>query len=294
LKTTFFRKNRQKTGLILYTKIEDRGVSCCVKNYTSTKILDDIKMDRFTSRQIALIAVFAALYYVLSLITPYIPAIGIADIKISLEALIATVFGILMGPYLGCITAFTGATVAWVLPPSGMSPLGVAFIFAPALNALVTGFVYYKKWKYAVITLAVLILAFLLLPPSQPLTEYGYVGGLVVWDKVIALLLIIPTVKFAKYLSSSKKLLPILFFLIGFIGNQADNMWGSMAFAVPVVYNGIYGLDIETVRFLFTVSPLVYPAIRIIQAIIVVIIVIPLLARLKNTGWVWKEETIID
>ena len=126
------------------------------------------------------------------------------------------------------------------------------------------------------------------------MTEYGYVGGLVVWDKVIALLLIIPTVKFAKYFSSSQKLLPILFFLIGFIGNQADNMWGSMAFAVPAVYNGIYGLDIETVRFLFTVSPLVYPAIRIIQAIIVVIIVIPLLARLKNTGWVWKEETIID
>ena len=251
-------------------------------------------MVKFTSRQIALVAIFAALYYILSLITPYVPAIGFADIKISLEALMASVFGILLGPYLGCITAFTGATVSWVLPPSGMSPLGAAFILAPALNALVTGFVYYKKWKYAVITMSALIVAFLLLPPSQPLTEYGYVGGLVVWDKIIALLLIVPTVKFAKYLSSSQKLLPVLFFLLGFIGNQADNMWGSTAFAVPVVYNGIYGLDLETVRFLFTISPLVYPAIRIIQAIIVVIIVIPLLSRLKKTGWVWEEETIID
>lgn len=251
-------------------------------------------MVKLTSRQVALIAVFAALYYVLSLITPYVPAIGFADIKISLEALVASVFGILLGPYLGCLTAFTGAFVAWVLPPGGMSPLGVAFLLAPALNALVTGFVYYKKWKYGFITMLALIVAFMLMPPSQPLIEYGYVGALVVWDKVIALLLIIPTVMFAKRLSSSQKLTPFLFFLLAFIGNQADNMWGSLAFAVPVVYNGIYGLDLETVRFLFTVSPLVYPAIRILQAIVATIIVVPLVSRLRKSGWVWQEETIID
>ena len=251
-------------------------------------------MVKLSSRQIALVAIFAALYYILSLITPFVPAIGFADIKISLEALMASVFGILLGPYLGCLTAFTGATVAWVLPPSALSPLGAAFILAPALNALVTGFIYYKKWKYGFITMSALIVAFLLMPPSQPLTEYGYVGGLVVWDKIIALLLIIPTVKFAKRLSSSQKLLPLLFFLLAFIGNQADNMWGSLAFAVPVVYNGIYGLNLETVRFLFTISPLVYPTIRILQAIVVTIIIIPLLSRLKQSGWVWEEETIID
>ena len=251
-------------------------------------------MVKLTSRQIALIAVFAALYYVLALITPYVPAIGFADIKISLEALVASVFGILLGPYLGCLTAFTGAFVAWVLPPGSMSPLSVAFLIAPALNALVTGFIYYKKWKYGFITMLALIVAFMFMPPSQPLTEYGYVGALVIWDKVIALLLIIPTVMFAKRLSSSQKLIPFLFFLLAFIGNQADNMWGSLAFSVPVVYNGIYGLDVETVRFLFTISPLVYPAIRIIQAIVATIIVVPLVSRLRKSGWVWQEETIID
>jgi uncharacterized membrane protein len=251
-------------------------------------------MVKLTSRQVALIAVFAALYYVLSIITPYVPAIGFADIKISLEALMASIFGILLGPYLGCLTAFTGAFVAWVLPPGGMGPLGAAFLLAPTLNALVTGFIYYKKWKYGFITLTALIIAFLLLPPSQPFTEYWYVGALVVWDKIIALLLIIPTVMFAKRLSSSQKLIPILFFLIGFIGNQADSMWGSVAFGLPVIYNGVYGLSTEAVRGLFTISPLVYPAIRIIQAIVVTIIAVPLLARLKNSGWVWQEETIID
>jgi len=180
------------------------------------------------------------------------------------------------------------------LPPGSMSPLGAPFLLAPALNALVTGFIYYKKWKYAFLTMLVMIVAFPLLPPSQPLTEFGHVGILVIWDKIIALLLIIPTIKFAKRLSSSQKLIPVLFFLLAYIGNQADNMWGSAVFAVPIVYNGIYGLNIEFVRFLFTVSPLAYPAIRIIQAIVGSIIAVPLVSRLGKSGWIWHEETIIN
>ena len=251
-------------------------------------------MAKLTSRQVALIAVFAALYYILSLISPHIPAIGFADIKISLEALIASVFGILLGPYLGGLTAFTGAFVSWILPPGNMSPLGAPFIIAPAFNAIVTGFIYYKKWKYSFSIMLALILIFLVLPPSQPLTEYAYVGGLVIWDKIIAMFLIFPTVKFAKHLFSSQRLTPLFFFLVAFIGNQADNIWGSVAFAVPAVYNGIYGLDIEFVRFLFTISPLAYPAIRIIQAIIAMIIAVPLVSRLRKYGWIWHEQTIID
>lgn len=252
-------------------------------------------MVKLSSRQVAVVAVFAALYYALSLISPFIPAIGFADIRISLEALIASIFGILMGPYLGGITAFTGAFVAWVLPPGNLNPILAPFIIAPALNAVVTGFIYYRKWKYSFIILLALIVAFPFLPPSQPLMEYGYVGALVIWDKIIALILIIPTAFFAKRLSSSQKLIPLLFFLLAFIGNQADNMWGSLAFAVPIVYNGIYGLDLEFVRFLFTVSPLVYPAIRIIQAIVGTVVLVPLVSRLRKTAWwIWQEKTIID
>jgi len=268
------------------------GLTLSVKIYTVKWEVS--YMVKLTSRQIALVAVFAALYYILSLITPYVPAIGFADIKISLEALMASVFGILMGPYLGALTSFTGAFVAWALPPGSMSPLGVAFLLSPTLNGLVTGFIYYKKWKYAFATMLVLIVAFMFLPPSQPLADYWYVGGLVIWDKIIALLLIIPVVKFSGRLASSPKLLPPLFFLLAFIGNQADNMWGSLAFAVPIVYNGIYGLDLETVRFLFTVSPLVYPAIRLIQAVVATVIVVPVVARLRKFEWMCQEETIID
>jgi hypothetical protein len=119
------------------------------------------------------------------------------------------------------------------------------------------------------------------------------VGIAVLWDKVIALLLILPCVIFAKQLSTSKTL-PFLYFLLAFIGNQADNMWGSLAFATPLVYEGIFGLPLDAVRFLFVVSPFVYPAIRLVQAVIATFVAVPLTKALKGTPWLWQEATILS
>lgn len=248
---------------------------------------------KLSAQNVALMAVFAALYYILSLITPYIPAIAIPEVKISLEALIATIFGLILGPYLGALTAFLGTFVSWTLPPGSMSPYVMPFLLAPPINALVTGLIYYKKWKAGFLVFCILITAFLFTPPVQPLTENFHIGVAVLWDKILALLLILPCAKFAGKLSTPKTL-PLFYFLLAFIGNQADNMWGSLAFAVPVVYEGIFGLQLDVVRFLFVVSPFVYPAIRITQAVIAAIIAIPLMKALKNTPWLWQETTIIS
>ncbi|MEM3622682.1 MAG: ECF transporter S component [Candidatus Bathyarchaeia archaeon] len=265
---------------------------------------------KISSRQVALAAVFAALYFVLSLISPYIPAIGLPELKIKLEALIASIFGLILGPYLGALAAFLGAFIAWVLPPGSMSPYGAPFLFSPPINALVVGFIFYRRWKRAFALFGLLILAFLFSPPSQPIMGYGqvfdpfnpsnhfdipiyYVPIAVLWDKVITLFLIIPSVKFAGRLSTSKNI-SILFFLLMFIGNQADNMWGCNAFALPIVYESIFSIPLEGVRFLFIVSPFIYPAIRIVQAVLATIIAVPLVRTLKNTEWIIAEKSIIE
>ncbi|MGB9854127.1 MAG: ECF transporter S component, partial [Candidatus Bathyarchaeales archaeon] len=157
---------------------------------------------KLSSKNAALTAIFAALYYVLSLITPYIPAVAIPEIKISLEALIASVYGLILGPYLGALAAFVGALVAWTLPPGSMSPYGMPFLLSPPLNALVTGLIFYRKWKVGFSIYAILIIAFLFTPPVQPIYENLYVGIAVLWDKIIALLLILPCIKFARQLST--------------------------------------------------------------------------------------------
>jgi hypothetical protein len=249
-----------------------------------------------TTRNVALVAIFGALYYVVSLITVNISAAGVPAVQISLAALIASVFGLVLGPYLGTLAAFLGAFVAWTLPPSGMAPTGLPFLLSPPLNALVTGLIFYKKWKAGFLAFSLLIIAFLFTPPVQPLTENSIVAIAVLFDKIIALLLILPVVKFTKQFSSSEKGVYAFYFLIGFIGNQADNMWGSFVFATPMVYGSPFfgGLPVDAVRGLFLVSPFLYTAIRLIQASIVMIIAVPLLHSLKETPWVWKKETILS
>ena len=247
---------------------------------------------KLTTKNIALMAIFAALYYVASLISPFIPAVGVPEITIKLEALIASIFGLLMGPYLGFLTALLGAFVTWILPPSGGISYGLPFLLSPPLNALVVGFIFYKKWKYAFAVLASLIVVFWFLPPSQPLSEFWYVSLATTWDKIIALALIFPVVKLAKF--KSMKLQPLFYFLLAFIGNQADNMWGADIFAVPIVYEGIFSpLNLQEVRVLFVVSPFIYPAIRIIQSIIATIIAVPLVKALESSDLVPIRESIV-
>ena len=248
---------------------------------------------KLSSRNIALTAVFAGLYYVLSLILPRLYAIGVPNLQISLEALIASVFGLVLGPYLGALAAALGVGITWILPPSSLNPYGVPFLLSPPLNALVVGLIYYRKWKWAFGVFSLLIAAFLFLPPSQPLADNYIVPVAVLWDKVIALLLIIPSVLLAKRLSLPKYL-PILFFFICFVGNQVDNMWGADVFAVPAVYQ-LFGFPtLDAVRITFVISPFYYPAIRFAQAIIATIVAVPLMKSLKSTKWTVDEKSIIE
>ncbi len=246
-----------------------------------------------STRNIALVAIFAALYYVLSLILPALYAIGVPNLQIQLEALIASVFGLILGPFLGMLAAFLGVLVTWVIPPVAMNPLSIPFLLSPPLNAFVVGLIFYRKWKWGFALFSFLIAAFLFLPPSQPLTEYYYVSAAVLWDKVIALFLIIPAVMLSRDLSGPKRL-PILIFVLAFVGNQVDNMWGTNMFAIPQVYR-LFGFpDVDSVRLTFLVSPFFYPAIRIAQAIIATVIAVPLLRSLKNTNWIIKEKAIAE
>jgi len=247
-----------------------------------------------TTKNVALMAIFAALYYVLSIFSFNIAAPGVSGVQISLFALVASVFGLVLGPYLGTAAAFLGAIVAWTLPPSGMSPLGFPFLLSPPINAFITGAIFYKKWKIAFVAFAVLIAAFFFTPPVQPLAEQLTIIVAVLTDKIFALLLIIPLVMFTKRLAITEKGIYAFYLILGFIGNQADNMWGSLAFSLPTVYEGIFSMPLDAVRTAFLVSPFFYPVLRLIQAIAVMFIAVALMRTLKGTPWLWQKENIMS
>jgi len=243
------------------------------------------------SRDIALAASFAALYFILSRI-PGIPAIGIPQVKIQLEAAFASVFGLILGPVVGALAAFTGTLIAFFY--TGANPFGLPFILCPASNALTVGLMFKNKFKIAFAILAAIIIGFWLTPPVQPITDYWYIGVAATFDKIIALLLIIPLARaYSKGIFkiegsgnvNSKKLF-IYLFIASFIGNQTDSALGTTLFAIPQVYNGIYGLSLKTTRSLFLVSPLAYPAIRLIQAFIATLVGLPLFKAFKSRGWI--------
>jgi len=247
-----------------------------------------------TTKNVALMAIFAALYYVLSLLTFNISAPGVSQVQISLFALVASIFGLVLGPYLGTAAAFLGAVVGWVLPPSSMAPYGFPFLLSPPINAFVTGSIFYRKWKMGFIAFLALIVAFFFTPPVQPLAENLTVVVAVLADKIFALLLIIPLVMFTKKLAISEKGLYAFYLILGFIGNQADNMWGTLAFSIPTVYGGIFGMPIDAVRTAFLVSPFFYPILRLVQAAAVMFIAVALMRTLKGTPWLWQKENILS
>lgn len=245
------------------------------------------------ARSDAMIAMFSALYVVVSIL-PGIPIPGLPQLTIEIEAAFASVFGIILGPYLGFQTSLLGAIIAWLINPwAPADPFSLPFLINPAFNALVTGLVYEGKWKHGFVIFAAPIIVFPFMPPSQPITVYYYVALLVLWDKIPALFLIIPTIYLNKEdLNLKSKMATALFFILAFIGNQADNALGANIFAAPMVYGGLYGLSIDVTRFLFTVSPFFYPIIRLIQAGIATAIVIPLTIAMVRIGWYTTKKTV--
>jgi hypothetical protein len=125
---------------------------------------------RISSKEIALTAVFAALY--IGVATPpwKIPAIGG---KGSLEPslVLGPVFGFVLGPYLGFIAAFLGAFIALVLPPGFTGDMGGLLMpFTPAISAFVAGCITseslgskkIKGWIIGALTLFILIICWFL------------------------------------------------------------------------------------------------------------------------------------
>ena len=251
-----------------------------------------------TTRNIALVAIFAALYYILSLIAPIKIPTGVGELSISFAAAIATVFGLVLGPYLGAASALLGASITWVL--TGSPIFDLPFLLSPTLNALVTGLIFYRKWKWGFLAFGVLIIAFLFTPPvttppAPPVPaniENWYIALAVLFDKIVAILLILPIAFFGKKMALAHG--AAFYFLIAFVGNQADNIWGSFIFATPMVYNGIFGMGVEGVQFAFLASPFLYPAIRLVQAFIAMIIAVPLMQTLKGTPWLWQKTNILS
>ncbi len=71
-----------------------------------------MKNTRISAREVALTAIFAALSWIASKFIPGIPIIGAEGSRISWDASLAPIYGIIISPYLGFLAALIGSLVA--------------------------------------------------------------------------------------------------------------------------------------------------------------------------------------
>ena len=117
---------------------------------------------KLSARDVAFVGVFAALSVVVIRVIPGFPIIGLSESQIKFDAAIATIYGLILGPYLGSLAAFIGGIVL------ANSWFSVLTSFAPAVSALVAGLLTQKSytstsrrfpgWAAAAIILGLLIL----------------------------------------------------------------------------------------------------------------------------------------
>ncbi len=115
---------------------------------------------KLSARDVAFVAVFAALSVVIIKVIPGFPIIGLSESQIKFDAALAPIYGLVLGPYLGFLAAFIGGIVL------ASSWFSVLTSFAPAVSAMVAGWLTQKSyssdrsfpgWATAAIILGLLI-----------------------------------------------------------------------------------------------------------------------------------------
>ncbi|UCG45787.1 MAG: ECF transporter S component [Candidatus Bathyarchaeota archaeon] len=129
---------------------------------------------KLSSRQVAMIAIFAALYAVISRL-PGIPTIGGGG-RIEPVVILDPIVGILLGPWVGGLTSLLGNSVAWIIP--SVSFYGLLNLPTGPVAAIVSGCLArntkYSNWKVAAIVYALLMGVWYLTPPGLELYYYPF------------------------------------------------------------------------------------------------------------------------
>ena len=180
---------------------------------------------KLSSRQIAVTAIFAALYAIISRL-PGIPMIGVSS-KIELVVILDSIVGILLGPWIGGLTSLLGNFVAWIIPTTSF--YGLLNLPCGPIAAIVSGNLARNSkngnWKFAVIIYAVLMGLWYLTPPGQELLYYPFLH----WTAFI--LILIFREKIYNFLNADvtpKKVLGTIICCFG--GIMANHMTGNLIY----------------------------------------------------------------
>ena len=176
-----------------------------------------------STKQIALTAIFAALYAVLRAI-PTVPMIGVPGASFSLSDILAPIYGIILGPYLGGASVLIGTFTAMSVKP----PVFLGLDFLPGfVNAVALGFLVRRKWLPVVALNIFLLVVFVANPLTLVLVPLGTSFSFpFMWLHLVALIILISPLGLmaTKWVEKSTASLAVAgFAILTFIGTMMQH-----------------------------------------------------------------------
>jgi len=235
-----------------------------------------MRFRRLASKEIGLVAVFTALYAVLAFL-PMFQLISFFGKTITASTILAPIIGIILGPYLGPLSAFLGGTIGL-----GFSP----FFSLPSLAAGVTtslcaSLLYSGKRAHCAIIYLLFLLAFGFYMPIGPAWLYPQM----MWFQIIGFIILVsPLQSMAiKHLTSGNAAKSLYAFLItSLTSTLAGQIAGSLVFEAtfwPLIIPTVEGWKATWVLLTF-----VYPLERVTLAVFSVLIGAPLFRVLRSAN----------
>jgi hypothetical protein len=207
--------------------------------------------------------------------------IGISG-TFSLSDVLAPIYGVILGPYVGGLSVILGTFLAMVMG----RPVTFLFLdFIPAtVNAIALGFLIKKKWTLVIIINAILLVAFLI----NPLTSL-FIGPFpFAWVHILAFIILISPLshKAINWIEKLNKLnVSKGLAVIAFIGTMMQHLAGNLLF------EGVLGqitnsIPAEAYPGIWTSIFFIYPLERLALVVFAVIIGTPLVIVLKKSLFV--------
>jgi len=232
-----------------------------------------------------LVASLAAVYAILRII-PTFPLVGVPGAYFSVADVIASLYGILLGPYLGPLSIMLGTFIGYF---AGRPPVFLGLDFMPAaINSMVVGFIMRGKRKYSIIIYLVLLALFFFHPYAPRMIQVGFKFGEdsfafpFVWMHVIGLIILVsPVGAHISRLINEKsiKMSAIGFLLLSLIGTLSQHLMGNLLFSSIILPT----LSAEAANTIWWGIFWVYPIERVIIVILSLIIGLPIIRTLGTS-----------
>jgi hypothetical protein len=243
---------------------------------------------KISTKQVALLAVFSALYAVLRII-PLGPLIGLSG-SFAVSDALAPIIGIILGPFTGGLSVIIGTFTAMAL---GKAPIFMGLDFLPAfVNTVAVGFLIRRKWIPVAALYAIVLTIFALSPYTLLTVQVGSIPVPFMWLHLIAFVVLLSPLGF-KAVSNVRKsnlaYLALSIAVIAFIGTMLQHLTGNLIY--QFTFGTIGGMDAAAFAGYWNVIFYAYPVERIVMVIIATLIGVPLIRILKRSVLPFEDPT---